>query len=237
VSVDFNSESCDEQEMCKFALLEAARYLKNPNLNLTSNAFQSPRIMWCIYAEICLVQSRQDRSVSNTEAGGSRVGSIGSPQRRGLVAQHSPSAPMTVTSNEVLHDSQFHLGTHAASQGYHQEHVESPMGSVHTIETEEKTTFTDFINACLAHDGDLDQYLPIRCDGQFDELAAKLEDGYILHKLVLLAQPNAINSQHMHKKPNNLWKKNENLNLLMDGVHKIGLKAVNIGAEDIGHGR
>jgi hypothetical protein len=41
----------------------------------------------------------------------------------------------------------------------------------------------------------------------------------------------------MHKKPNNLWKKNENLNLLMDGVHKIGLKAVNIGAEDIGHGR
>ena len=131
------------------------------------------------------------------------------------------------------------VGMHSSLFGGQQEVIPSPSGSKHTIETDEKVTLCNFVNALLGVDEQLvsGKYLPLDCSPHSEDLFAKVKDGLILIKLINKAKPGTIKLNRASVEPSNRFQINENLNLVISGAHSMGLKAVNIGAQDIADGR
>ena len=131
------------------------------------------------------------------------------------------------------------VSLHSSLFGSHQELLVSPSGSKHTIETAEKVTLASFINQCLKSDEQLlaSRHVPLDCSPYSEDLFDKLKDGLILAKLIHFVRPGVVALQRFAMKPTNTFQTNENLNLVIQGAHNLGLKAVNIGAQDISNGR
>ena len=128
---------------------------------------------------------------------------------------------------------------HSSIFGGQQELLQSPAGSKHTIQTDEKVTLCNFVNKLLDDDEQLigSRHIPLNSNPQSEDLFEKVKDGLILIKLINKAKPGTIKLNRASVEPSNRFQINENLNLVISGAHSMGLKAVNIGAQDIADGR
>lgn len=107
----------------------------------------------------------------------------------------------------------------------------------HYIDEEEKVEFTNHINAILSSDPDVSRKLPIPV-GQGDELFESCKDGLILCKLINHAVQDTIDERVLNKSSNiSMFHMTENNNVAINSAKAIGCSIVNIGSEDIIHGK
>lgn len=111
---------------------------------------------------------------------------------------------------------------------------------IHTFSQEEMSAFAEHLNYVLGDDKDLKYLLPIDPKGL--DLCFKISDGCLLAKFINVAVPGTIDYRvvnHPKKKNNyklNVFKTNENNNLVINAARSIGVSAVNIGAGDLREG-
>ncbi|TXT15675.1 hypothetical protein VHUM_00178 [Vanrija humicola] len=110
----------------------------------------------------------------------------------------------------------------------------------HTINEDERRSFTDHINGVLAGDRDIGNRLPIPTDTM--QLFDEVRDGLILCKLINDSVPDTIDERVLNKptakKPQlNAFQITENNNIVITSAKGIGCSVVNIGPEDIADGR
>jgi len=111
---------------------------------------------------------------------------------------------------------------------------------VHTYSQEEMSAFAEHLNYVLAEDKDLAYLMPIKAEGL--DLCFKISDGMLLAKFINVAASDTIDVRVLNKpkKKNkyklNLFKTNENLNLVVNAAKSIGVSTVNIGASDLREG-
>lgn len=111
---------------------------------------------------------------------------------------------------------------------------------LHTFSQEEMSAFAEHMNYVLGDDKDLAYLMPINPEGL--DLCFKISDGCLLAKFINIAVRNTIDYRvinHPKKKNNykiNLFKTNENNNLVINAAKSIGVSAVNIGAGDLREG-
>ncbi|KAJ9100641.1 Fimbrin, actin-bundling protein [Naganishia friedmannii] len=115
----------------------------------------------------------------------------------------------------------------------------------HTINEDERRSFTEHINAVLAGDKDIDHVLPIHTDTM--QLFDECRDGLILCKLINDSVPDTIDERVLNKpsvnkatktvKPLNAFQITENNNIVITSAKGIGCSVVNIGSSDISEGR
>ena len=122
----------------------------------------------------------------------------------------------------------------------------------HTINEDERRSFTDHINGVLAQDKDVGHLLPIPTDTMqlFDECKGmsprdgrrlSIADGLILCKLINDSVPETIDERVLNKgkggKAINAFQMTENNNIVISSSKGIGCSVVNIGPSDIAEGR
>jgi len=116
--------------------------------------------------------------------------------------------------------------------------------SQHTINEDERTSFTDHINGVLSGDKDIGHLLPIPTDTM--QLFDECKDGLILCKLINDSVPDTIDERVLNKagldktgKPRalNSFQMTENNNIVITSAKGIGCSVVNIGPSDIQEGR
>ncbi|OCF77119.1 fimbrin [Kwoniella mangroviensis CBS 8886] len=114
----------------------------------------------------------------------------------------------------------------------------------HTINEDERRSFTDHINGVLAGDKDIGHLLPIPTETM--QLFDEVKDGLILCKLINDSVPETIDERVLNKpsggkggKPRalNAFQITENNNIVITSAKGIGCSVVNIGPEDISEGR
>ncbi|KAK8847519.1 hypothetical protein IAR55_005377 [Kwoniella newhampshirensis] len=113
----------------------------------------------------------------------------------------------------------------------------------HTINEDERRSFTDHINGVLATDKDVGHLLPIPTDTM--QLFDEVRDGLILCKLINDSVPDTIDERVLNKpsaskakpKPLNAFQISENNNIVITSAKGIGCSVVNIGPSDIAEGR
>jgi len=111
---------------------------------------------------------------------------------------------------------------------------------VHTFAQEEMSAFAEHMNYVLGDDKDLAYLMPINTEGL--DLCFKISDGCLLAKFINVAVRDTIDYRVINKprKKNgyklNLFKTNENNNLVINAARSIGVSAVNIGAGDLREG-
>ncbi|WWC59627.1 uncharacterized protein I303_102186 [Kwoniella dejecticola CBS 10117] len=113
----------------------------------------------------------------------------------------------------------------------------------HTINEDERRSFTDHINGVLAGDKDIGHLLPIPTETM--QLFDEVKDGLILCKLINDSVPETIDERVLNKpsggkgkpKPLNAFQITENNNIVITSAKGIGCSVVNIGAADISEGR
>ncbi|KAH8115933.1 calponin [Phellopilus nigrolimitatus] len=109
----------------------------------------------------------------------------------------------------------------------------------HTINEDERSSFTHHINSVLEGDADIGSRLPIPTETMqiFDEC----RDGLILCKLINDSVPDTIDTRVLNKptgrKPLNAFQITENNNIVITSARGIGCSIVNIGSSDIADGR
>jgi plastin-1 len=112
-------------------------------------------------------------------------------------------------------------------------------GTKHTINEDERTSFTDHINGVLAGDPDVGHILPISTDTM--QLFDEVRDGLILCKLINDSVPDTIDERVLNKpkkgKQLNAFQMTENNNIVISSSKGIGCSVVNIGPSDIQEGR
>lgn len=123
----------------------------------------------------------------------------------------------------------------------HASRITSIIGSTdayqHYIDDEEKIEFTNHINAILSSDPDVSRKLPIPI-GQGNELFEACKDGLILCKLINHAVKDTIDERVLNKASNlSMFHMTENNNVAVNSAKAIGCSIVNIGSEDIIHGK
>ncbi|KAK2957438.1 putative actin bundling protein [Blattamonas nauphoetae] len=108
--------------------------------------------------------------------------------------------------------------------------------SLHSYSEEEKTAFVEFINNQLAEDPDLKDVLPVDSSGE--DIFKVVHDGILLSKMINCAKEGALDERALNKKlPLNIYKIQENQNLLINSAKSIGCQVINIGAQDLIEGR
>ncbi|KAJ3039251.1 hypothetical protein HDV00_012490 [Rhizophlyctis rosea] len=108
--------------------------------------------------------------------------------------------------------------------------------TTHTINEDEKESFTGHINWVLSGDKDVGHRLPI--DEKSMQVFAECKDGLILAKLINDAVPNTIDDRVLNtSKKLNAFQMTENNNLVVNSAKAIGCSVVNIGSQDIIEGR
>ena len=108
--------------------------------------------------------------------------------------------------------------------------------SLHAYSKEETTAFTTHIINCLADDPLCERHFPI--DPESEEIFHKLGDGLILMKIINLGYPGTIDEKKMNKELNmSIYKKKENLNVVLAAAKQIGCHAVFLGGQDIIDGK
>lgn len=112
----------------------------------------------------------------------------------------------------------------------------------HTINDDERTSFTDHINGVLAGDADIGHILPLPTDTM--QLFDECRDGLILSKLINDSVPDTIDERVLNKpsktgakKPLNAFQMTENNNIVITSAKGIGCSVVNIGSSDLSEGR
>ncbi|WWD21610.1 hypothetical protein CI109_106096 [Kwoniella shandongensis] len=114
----------------------------------------------------------------------------------------------------------------------------------HTINEDERRSFTDHINGVLATDKDIGHILPIPTDTM--QLFDEVRDGLILCKLINDSVPDTIDERVLNKpssakgkpaKPLNAFQISENNNIVITSAKGIGCSVVNIGPSDLAEGR
>ncbi|KAK1921741.1 putative Fimbrin [Papiliotrema laurentii] len=113
----------------------------------------------------------------------------------------------------------------------------------HTINEDERSSFTEHINGVLAGDKDIGHLLPIPTDTM--QLFDEVKDGLILCKLINDSVPETIDERVLNKpsvkagkaKPLNAFQMTENNNIVITSSKGIGCSVVNIGPQDISEGR
>ncbi|RKO87451.1 calponin homology domain-containing protein [Blyttiomyces helicus] len=108
--------------------------------------------------------------------------------------------------------------------------------TTHTINEDEKESFTHHINQQLANDRDLKARLPI--DTASMQVFAECKDGLLLAKLINDAVPGTIDERVLNTgKKLNAFQMTENNNVVVNSAKAIGCSVVNIGATDLQEGR
>ncbi|KAI0711599.1 fimbrin [Earliella scabrosa] len=109
----------------------------------------------------------------------------------------------------------------------------------HTINEDERSEFTNHINAVLENDPDIGYRLPIPTNTM--QLFDECRDGLILCKLINDSVPDTIDVRVLNKptqkKPLNAFQITENNNIVITSAKAIGCSVVNIGPVDIAEGR
>ncbi|ADV24382.1 fimbrin [Cryptococcus gattii Ru294] len=113
----------------------------------------------------------------------------------------------------------------------------------HTINEDERRSFTDHVNTVLAADKDVGHLLPIPTDTM--QLFDECRDGLILCKLINDAVPETIDERVLNKpsvkagkaRPLNAFQMTENNNIVITSAKGIGCSVVNIGPQDLIEGR
>ncbi|RXK40923.1 fimbrin [Tremella mesenterica] len=113
----------------------------------------------------------------------------------------------------------------------------------HTINEDERTSFTDHINGVLGGDLDIGHLLPIPTDTM--QLFDECRDGLLLCKLINDSVPETIDERVLNKpgggkakgKNLNAFQMTENNNIVITSAKAIGCSVVNIGPSDIAEGR
>jgi hypothetical protein len=100
----------------------------------------------------------------------------------------------------------------------------------------EQQAFSKHINMFFSdgvggYDADLTHLLAI--DAQEKEIFTKVQDGFLLAKLINATTPGTLDLRKLNQKPKNTWQLSENLNMVIAAAKTIGCKVVNLGAEDI----
>ncbi|XP_017782182.1 PREDICTED: plastin-2 isoform X2 [Nicrophorus vespilloides] len=107
-------------------------------------------------------------------------------------------------------------------------------GTTHSVRVEEQLAFSDWINANLKKDKDLQHLLPIDSDGK--SLYDKVTDGILLCKVINHSCPDTIDERTINKKNLTLYTKLENLTLALYSSQAIGCNVVNIDAHSLSKG-
>jgi len=111
---------------------------------------------------------------------------------------------------------------------------------LHTFSQEEMSAFAEHMNYVLGDDKDLAYLMPIKPEGL--DLCFKISDGCLLAKFINVAVPDTIDYRvinHPKKKNNyklNVFKTNENNNLVINAAKSIGVIAAGIGGGDLRDG-
>eukprot|EP01114_Cavostelium_apophysatum_P019212 TRINITY_DN612_c0_g1_i1.p1 TRINITY_DN612_c0_g1~~TRINITY_DN612_c0_g1_i1.p1 ORF type:complete len:1057 (-),score=503.20 TRINITY_DN612_c0_g1_i1:85-3255(-) len=104
-------------------------------------------------------------------------------------------------------------------------------GSVHSYSKEEKSSIVEHINASLEEDPQLKHLIPI--DPETEEIFDVVRDGVLLCKFINYVVPGTIPPSKINIKKNlNRFEVNENLDNALRFSNQIGIKVVNMGAED-----
>jgi len=108
--------------------------------------------------------------------------------------------------------------------------------TTHTINEDEKESFTQHINWVLTGDKHVGHRLPI--DLKSMQIFTECKDGLILAKLINDAVPNTIDERVLNtSKKLNAFQMTENNNLVVNSAKAIGCSVVNIGSVDLMEGR
>jgi plastin-1 len=108
--------------------------------------------------------------------------------------------------------------------------------TTHTINVDEKESFTIHINQQLQNDKHLQGRLPV--DPQSMQIFAECKDGLILAKLINDSVPGTIDERVLNvNKKLNAFQMTENNNVVVNSAKAIGCSVVNIGSNDIMEGR
>ena len=106
----------------------------------------------------------------------------------------------------------------------------------HTINEDERTAFTNHINAVLAGDPDIGNLLPFPTDTF--EMFDQCKDGLVLAKLINDSVPDTIDERVLNRpgkkiKTLNAFHMTENNNIVINSAKGIGCSVVNIGSGDL----
>lgn len=108
--------------------------------------------------------------------------------------------------------------------------------TMHTIDEDERISFTLHVNNVLAEDPLIKPKLPI--DPQSEDLISACKDGIILAKLINHTSPGMIDERVLNTtEPLSAFQIVENLNLVINTAKTLEISVVNIGAEDVIEGR
>jgi len=107
-------------------------------------------------------------------------------------------------------------------------------GTQHSYSEEETAAFSHWIYRSLKDDPDCKTKVQ-NLEG--DELFGRVNDGILLCKLINKSVPETIDERAINKKGLNIYRKQENLNLVLNSASSIGCSIVNIRASDIGEGK
>lgn len=115
-------------------------------------------------------------------------------------------------------------------------HGSAGENTTHTINVDEKESFTVHINQALGNDKLLAGRLPI--DPSSMKVFSEAKDGIMLAKLINDSVPQTIDERVLNvNKKLNTFQITENLNVVVNSAKAIGCSVVNIGASDIMEGR
>lgn len=115
----------------------------------------------------------------------------------------------------------------------------SAEGTTHSYSEAENFAFCDWINSALKDDAEAcDRYLPIDASSKGTDLFEKVKDGVLLCKMINLSVPDTIDERAINKKGNlSVYLILENQTLAINSAAAIGCTTVNIGPEDLIHGK
>ena len=80
-----------------------------------------------------------------------------------------------------------------------------PLGTTHSVRSEEQMAFSDWINTNLGHDEDLQHLLPLDHEGK--NLYDAVKDGILLSKIVNHSCPDTVDERVINKNPNSVYKR------------------------------
>ena len=110
-------------------------------------------------------------------------------------------------------------------------HQVTAAGGLHSYSHEEVRAFTEYINAQLSGDPDLQGDLPINPDsGDLFRVASK---GVLLCKMINLVAQNAIDTRKLASRNPNQFQVTANHNLCIEAARGLGLSTVNIGPGEL----
>jgi len=109
--------------------------------------------------------------------------------------------------------------------------IEGAHGGTHSYSIEERGTFGRLINELLKNDDDCKDRLPMKTED--DSLFHSFDNGVLLCKLLMLIDPNCIDTRALNRMQNmNVYQVKENLQMGIAAAKGMGIKLVGINSSD-----